>query len=949
VTTNNTTDDISVPSASEMELKPYLFKQVLEASGVAMAIRDTTLAPIFANRAFLDFYGYTMAEVHATPKETMLPDPTIVLYREIIIPFMRSGQSWEGEYAIRTKPGRLNMVWGRFDPVMNTQGELTHVISIMRDASASKRLRNALTQTERHLQFLADNTSDCLFRIRLADGRYDYISSAVENITGYSPQEFYETPRLFEVLTPSEYDDTMELWWSEFQAGITRTMYESPLVHKNGSLRWVSQRITLVRDPAGKPIAAEGIITDTTEAKHAEGALKESEGKYRFLAENITDVIWHMDNDLNFTYATPSAEKLWGYKPEELTEMDYRELLTQEGLTELEFAHRNRADAEAKGDLEHVNRLVLHLNHKRGDRVWIETAVKRLYDEQGIPVGYQGVSRDISDRQEHEAILRRGEARFRTLFEDSPISLWEEDLTRLKGYFDELKKEGVEDFRQFFHDNPDRLAHCATLVDVVAVNKATLDLLRASSQEELFGNLDKVLTESSMAAFTEEMILLASGGYEYSGEITHKTLEGDIIWVVVHFLVPPEYQNTLSRVIVSLIDVTPRKRAEQALMESEERYRVVVENVQEGVLIIQRNVPVFMNEALEEICGYSPAELHELSLFNLILPEYRELVRDLYREFKSEKLREGFVTVRIMTKHGEIHWVTVNLKNITWGGEDAYMQVISDITPYKDMEKELRLAHADMEERVRQRTQELSNANVQLTQEISERKNAQEHILSLTQQLLRIQEDERSRIARDLHDNVAQDLSSIVLNVETLFDGSTTIAPEIVERGQYVASIARNAIASVRDIAYGLRPPALDQLGLQQALERHCEEVMLRTGVDVDFFAAGIENAILDFDTEINVYRMVQESLNNISKHAKADKASVRLVSSYPDLLVRVSDNGCGFDVDKRLAQAVDERRMGLKSMEERARLIGGSMDIQSKLGSGTRIAFRIPTTNERR
>ena len=147
---------------------------------------------------------------------------------------------------------------------------------------------------------------------------------------------------------------------------------------------------------------------------------------------------------------------------------------------------------------------------------------------------------------------------------------------------------------------------------------------------------------------------------------------------------------------------------------------------------------------------------------------------------------------------------------------------------------------------------ELSEANIRLQAEAEQREKAQEHIVSLTRQLIRIQEDERQRIARDLHDNVAQDLSSIVLQMETLFDGYPQEGDELFKRGEAVANILRGSIASVRDIAYGLSPPALDQLGLVQALENHCQDVCGRAGLSVDFYAAGIESVRMDFDTEIN-------------------------------------------------------------------------------------------------
>lgn len=1195
---------------TEMGTNLSLFKQVLEASGVAMSIRDAELRPVYANQAFLDFYGYSLSEIQEAVLTHILTPDTLALYTDTIIPTLNSGESWEGEYVLRAKQGRLHAVWGRFDPILGANGTLSYVISIMRDASTSMRLRNALTQTERHLKFLSENTSDCLFRLRLTDGRYDYISSAAESITGYTPQEFYETPRLFERMTPTDWSETFELWWGEFLAGKSRYEYESPIFHKNGTLRWINQRITVVKGDGGTPVAIEGIITDvterrrvqkdlataqnslnfisnstsdiffkmslvdgnyeyispsvekfsgyssdefmddptlihrvihpdwidyfqecweehlqgmvrpaydfqflhksgdirwahqrlvmikddsgtpmaiegmasdTTESKRAEVALRASEEKFRFLAENITDVIWLMDNNYNFTYATPSVEPMWGYTVEELRVTDFRRLFTAEALGQFAAAQQLRAEAEATGNMDHENRLEMEHIRKDGSRRWVETTIKRLYDDDENSIGFQGVSRDITERKQAEAArkaseqkyrllvenvsdvvwtqdnsaaftyvtpsaralwgysteelmdldyrdlftaesrkqvvainrarrkaegsgiyatadravyehqrkdgstvwaesvvrrtfsddgtpsgymgvtrdvterklaedaLREGETRFRTLFEDSPISLWEEDLTRLKAYFDELKNQGITDFRTYFYDNPTELAKCAELVDVVAVNKATLELLRAKSQEDLLGNLDKVLTKSSMAAFTEEMILLASGGCEYCGEITHRTLEGDTIWVVVHFTVPPEYQGSLSRVIVSLIDVTPRKRAEQALMESEERYRALVENAQEGVVVAIDDKPLFVNEALSEILGYSNEELRQFVPFQVAHPDDREQAKGQMASYLSGQRKDGFATLRVMTKQGESKWITLSVKPIRWGGENAELKIITDISHYKALEHELRKAHAEMEERVRVRTAELWDANILLTTEVKERQKAQEQIISLTQQLIRIQEDERQRISRDLHDNVAQDLSSIVLNMETMFDGSPVVDSQVAKRSEAVTDIVRGAIAAVRDIAYGLRPPALDQLGLALALERHCEDVSRRTGVDIDYFATGIENTTLDFDTEINIYRMTQEALHNMAKHAAATRTTVRLVKSHPDLLIRIEDNGTGFHVAERMVDAAEERRMGLRSMEERARLIGGSMEIQSRIGTGTRIIFKIPITDARR
>ena len=1063
---------------AHLETNPHLFRQLLDASGVAMAVRNTGLYPLFFNRAFAQFYGYEFEEIHDHPMHQVLPAETASLYESEVIPALHAHKSWEGEYVIRTKGGRKRPVWGRFDPVLDESGELTHIVSIMRDVSEARQLRNALSQAERYLHFLAENISDCLFRLRLSDGKYDYLSPAVEVITGYPPADFYNTPRFMERLAGEEWRALFDVWWNQLLGGTTLNEYEFPIRHRDGSTRWLSHRITLIRDdtgvPAaiegvitdvtarkeaetklatarkslqfinestsdiffrmsvpdgvyeylspsverfsgyslqdygenplliseiihedwreyfretwgeicngvirpeyefqythkngdvrwarqrvilirdkkGNPAAIEGIVTDATAHKQAEEALRESEHKYRLLAENVTDVVWLQDAHASFTYVTPSGESLWGYTLEELRNLDYRVLFTPRSLEIVKIQNQRRKALEARGIYNSTHRMELELVRKDGTTVWAESMVSRLLSPEGKPEGFLGVTRDISDRKQAELDLQASERRFRTLFEDSPISLWEEDLTRLKAYFDELKDSGVTDFRDFFTNHPEALGKCATLVDVVDVNRATLELLGAGSREELLGNLDRVLTESSMAAFTEEMILLASGGFEYRGEITHRTLLGDTIWVAVHFAVPPEYQDTLSRVIVSLIDVTPRKRAEQALMESEERYRALVENSQEGVVVLVRSKPVFINEAMTHILGYDLDGLSRINPYEILHPEDREPVASQLGDYATGERAEGIATGRVLTRNGQEKWITLIVKPIVWNGREAQLVILSDISAHKLLEEELRAAHRDMERRVAQRTVELSEANIKLQEEVAEREKAQERILALTKDILSVQEAERQRIARDLHDNVAQDLSSIVLKLETLFDGHDGLDPELHSRGESAAQVVKKAIAAVRGIAYGLRPPALDQLGLTRALENYCQEISGRSGVLIDFFSTGIESGTLDSDAEINIYRMLQEGLNNVAKHAGAGKVTVRMVKSHPDIILRIEDDGRGFDMTSRLAEAAEEKRMGIRSMEERARLLGGSLEIQSLVGKGTRIIFTVPLEHARR
>ncbi|SCY45609.1 PAS domain S-box-containing protein [Desulfoluna spongiiphila] len=223
-------------------------------------------------------------------------------------------------------------------------------------------------------------------------------------------------------------------------------------------------------------------------------------------------------------------------------------------------------------------------------------------------------------------------------------------------------------------------------------------------------------------------------------------------------------------------------------------------------------------------------------------------------------------------------------------------------------------------------------------------KLAQEQIHLLTQELIKAQENERRRIARDLHDNVAQDLASLIIRSDTLFEDHRDIPWEVRKRNKKFSDILKKTIASIRDLVYDLRPPGLTDIGLVKTIDQYCVEFTLKTEIKVDLYTAGLERIQLDTDTKINLFRIIQEALNNAAKHAEATLIKVRLLGSHPDLILRIEDNGCGFDPEERMVSALKEKRMGLKSMEERVNLLSGSLTLHSREGSGTRIVVKFPS-----
>lgn len=226
---------------------------------------------------------------------------------------------------------------------------------------------------------------------------------------------------------------------------------------------------------------------------------------------------------------------------------------------------------------------------------------------------------------------------------------------------------------------------------------------------------------------------------------------------------------------------------------------------------------------------------------------------------------------------------------------------------------------------------------------IVEARRNEERLRALSRELIKAQETERQRIARELHDDVAQALSSTRLRLDGLVPQLAAADAAARETVTECAETLGAAVSSLRDLAYGLLPPALEQLGLVGTAFRLCEHCAARHALPVAFTADGLEAVRLPFEMAVNLYRVLQECLANALRHGEASKVTVRLIASHPDILLRVTDDGKGFDVASRLPQALAEKRMGLWSMRERMRLLGGRLRIKSAPGRGTTITAEAP------
>jgi PAS domain S-box-containing protein len=286
--------------------------------------------------------------------------------------------------------------------------------------------------------------------------------------------------------------------------------------------------------------------------------------------------------------ANSAASALYGYGREELLTIRNVDLSAEPEDTR----HVTR---ETPVVVEQVVTVPLRLHRKKDGTVFPVEITGRFFDWQGRSVHIAAI-RDISERIQAEEALRESEARYRSLFEHSPIPLWEEDFSEVKRYIDSLRAKGVSDLRAHFEDHPDAVAHCVGLIKIVDVNSATLNLYRADSKEALSNLGDVIILEETLDLFREALLVFVEGQTTWEGENPQITLTGDRLDIYGSTVILPGYEETWSKVIISTFDITDRKRAEEErdqllahIQEQAHRVQQIIDTVPEGVLLLDQD------------------------------------------------------------------------------------------------------------------------------------------------------------------------------------------------------------------------------------------------------------------------------------------------------------------------------------------------------------------------
>ena len=553
------------------------FRKVFDEAPFGMALVRPDYRFARVNKTFCTVLGYSEEEL-TTLKFTDITHPDDIKLGVELSQKLFRGEipSFSVEKRYIRKNGEVLSARLTASFIWDGEGNPIYSVAMIDDITERNRTEAALRESEERYRAMVENSPN--FIGILQDGVLKYVNSVALLDLGWTREEL-----LSPSFNPIE-NAVSEKSRSVLKENITRRLrgervapYEISLTKKDGSEVPVMVRaakITYHQRPA-----IEFVFDDITERKRAEEDLRQSEERYRSLFDRMLDGIYLSTHEGRFVDVNPAFVRMFGYssKQEMLDISDIKK--------ELYFLPKERGSHILDTGQEEVE--VYRMRRKDGSEVWVEDHGGYVHDEQGNIIYHEGILRDVTQRKrleeelkhysahleelvkERSGKLAESEARYRRLFEGSPISLWEEDFSEVKKYLDDLRSRGTRNLRRYFIEHPEDLAKCATMVKILDVNEATLRLYGAKTVEELRGELGRVFTHEFHDKFREELVALGEGKTQFASEFDNQTLTGDTKHVSVILSVIPGYEDTLAKVLVSTIDLTERKEMEQRLQQAD--------------------------------------------------------------------------------------------------------------------------------------------------------------------------------------------------------------------------------------------------------------------------------------------------------------------------------------------------------------------------------------------
>ena len=815
-----------------------------------VAFTDVKGRITYVNDKFCQISGFSRDELMGRDHHIVNPGFHPEEYVRELWRTVAGGRVWRGELRNRAKDGSIYWVDTTIVPFLDDRGKPYRYVAIRHDVTARKQAEEALWESRENLQAILDNSTAVIY-VKDGRGRYSLVNRRFEELFGLGKAEVIgKTDHdLFPKPTADEY------WRNDIRVLRSEAPIETEeeALHADGSAHtYVSVKFPL-RGPDGTPYATCGISTDITFRKTAESELMASEKRFRATFEQASVGVILVGTEGELLWVNGKLCEILGYDPEELVGANVKDITYPDDLRlDLERARRALA-----GEIDTYS-LEKRYVRKDGDVVWTNVSASLVRGAGEEPEYFIRVVEDITDRRRAEDALREAERRYRTLVEGLPAATYVQDVATNRLSYLSPQIAGVLGY------TPEEYL-------------ADPDLRRATTHPD---DREWVLAEERRTDGT---------GEPYAVEYRRIAKDGSVAWVRDEAVLVRDEEGEPLYWQGFITDITDRRRAEEALRQSEELYRNVVEQAAESIFLVDVETKRILeaNAALADTLGYTPEEIRGMTLYDVVAHDRGSV--DVNTDLVLREGRRALGERRYRRKDGTLVDVEVNVSAIPYGGRKAMCIVSHDVT---------------------------------------ERRRAEEA-------LGEIREAERNRIARELHDSILQDIVYALQGLQILQ----------VTGGDDDGALEDTAEALRRSVE-GLRAAIFD-LRLNETLGRSfvasleslvdLNRRMARGAYDLELAVGeGVPRGLSE-NRGREIVRIVQEALTNVRRHSGAGHVRVELGVEGDELYAEVRDDGRGFDPeDSRVG-------MGRHSMRQRALEIGGEVEIHSEPGGGTRVLCRVP------
>ncbi|MEJ2192639.1 MAG: PAS domain S-box protein, partial [Nitrospirota bacterium] len=782
--------------------------------------------------------------------------------------------------------------YGRLESALvdgEPQGDLC--ISIIANVTRSRLTEEELKGKEETLHAVVQALREGI-AFSDGEGRFHVYNRSMERLTGYTREEANATGDFNVLLYPDPEVRRAAAERLEQLKSFGDTIETEALIRaKDGSERHVAVITALV--PYKDRTMYLSAFHDLTRKRKAE----QERERFVGLLEETADFVGISSPEGGLLYMNRALRNLLDIPPE----ADISALEVPQGLTE-ESARRIMREGIPTALQEGRWRGEAHLAGRDGGEIPVSLLIVSHRAPDGSVTYISGVARDISELKQVEDTLRVAESAIASSI--NAIALGDLDGT------------------------------------LTFVNDSFLSLLGYANKEEVLGRsyMDFAVQKENAGRLLE--VVRAEGGWIGEGKAVasdgrHRDIQ------ISASLVRNAEGNPLC-LMASFIDISGQKRTLQELRSSEEKLLSLTENSPDFILYLDRDGTILhINRAHE---GRSTEEILGTYVHEYVLPEDREtLRRHMQTALRTD--RTMMFEMRAVGPREYPLWYECNLGPVRLHGEVTGAVLISrDITERKNAEDALAMYREQLEDMVVKRTEELASAVELLREEVAERKSVEEalkasrrELRALFANLQEVREDERRRIASEVHDEMGQILTALKLDLAYL---GKKVCPDeaAAEKLRSMSAHVDSVISAVQRITMELRPTVLDVLGLVAALEWQVREFESWSGITCATDLA-MEDADIEESMATGLFRIAQEALTNVARHAEATKVTILLKREQNRILMVIEDNGRGIPEDKLDGPA----SLGISGIRERVRYMEGTLQVAGRSGQGTTLRVSLP------